>query len=520
MLSAINIAMPALSRDLGMGAIAMSWVSLSFLLSSSVLLVPLGRLADIYDRKKIFTLGFGIFTAASLFCALSATSWQLLLFRTIQGIGSAMIFGTAIAMLTLVYPSENRGRALGMVVSSVYLGLSLGPFLGGILVQQLSWRSIFYLNVPMGLVVLYLLFTRIKGDWRGTKNESFDLKGSCIYSASLGLVMYGISEITDRRGLLLILAGGAGFVGFFLHESRVRHPVLNARLFLNNKVFAFSSLAALLNYSASFALGFLLSLYLQYVKALSPQQAGFIMVCQPAVMTVFSPIAGRLSDRIEPRVVASWGMALTTAGLLVFSRITEFTPMSVIIAGLCVLGLGLALFSSPNTNAVMGSVEPRSYSLASSLLATMRVAGQLLSMAVVMLLFSLFIGNSQLGPNNLGQLIRSFRLAMCIFSALSFLGIFASLKRGNIKKKGARHLFEAKGAWLLFRLLFKAPFYSFYFLEFGVAGNAGVGGYVPDIGNAGNQHHHPLKTKPETGMRHRTVTAQIQIPPIGVRTYL
>lgn len=433
MLSSINIALPAISRDLNMSALGMGWISLSFLLASAVLLVPLGRAADIYGRKKIFTTGFAIFTAASLFCALARTPWQLILFRTLQGLGSSMIFGTAIAILISVYPPAGRGKALGIVTASVYLGLSLGPFLGGILVQQLSWRGIFYFNVPIGLLVLYLLFTRMKGDRRGTENETFDLKGSLIYSVSLAALMYGASAIAAPGSPLLILAGLAGFAWFFRHEARTEQPVLNARLFLKNKVFAFSGLAALLSYCASFAISFLLSLYLQYVKGLNPQQAGVIMVCQPVFMFLFSPAAGRLSDRIEPRIVASWGMALTTAGLLFFSRIGTTTPMVVIVAGLCVLGLGFALFSSPNTNAVMTSVEARSYSLASALLSTLRIGGQTLSMAIVMLLFSLIIGQAKIGPDNLDQFVRSFRLSIYIFSALSFAGIFASLKRGNVR---------------------------------------------------------------------------------------
>ena len=435
MLSAINIALPDISRELKMSALEMGWISLAFLVVSTVLLVPLGRAADIYGRKKVFTLGFVIFTAASALCALAGSALQLIAFRALQGLGSAMIFGTSIAILTSVYPPSGRGRALGIVASSVYLGLSLGPFLGGILAEQLSWRSIFYLNIPLGSAVLWLLFTRIKGEWAGEKNGTFDLKGSLIYSLSLSALICGAAYVTAPPGILLLLAGGAGFTAFFRHETRAPHPLLNARLFLGNRVFAFSSLAALLNYCASFAIGFLLSLYLQYVKGMSPQQAGFIMVVQPVLMTVFSPLAGRLSDRVEPRVVASWGMALTTAGLLFFSNISADTPIRVILAGLCALGLGLALFSSPNTNAVMGSAEPRTYSLASALLATMRVGGQMLSMAVVMLLFSLFIGGDRIGSGNLPQFLRSFRSAICIFSALSFLGIFASLKRGNVRAR-------------------------------------------------------------------------------------
>ncbi len=432
-LSSVNVALPAISGDLGMNARELGWVALSFLLASSVLLVPLGRAADIYGRKKVFASGFAIFTAASLLCGLAQSSWQLILFRVLQGFGASMIFGTGIAILTTVFPAEKRGRALGMSAAAVYLGLTLGPFLGGILVQGLSWRSIFFVNVPVGLLVLYLISTKMKAEWKGSAHETFDLKGSAIYSFSLAALMLGLSAVTEGPSWLAIAAGLAGFAWFLKHEAGARHPVLNTRLFFRNKVFFFSSVAALLNYCASFALSFLLSLYLQYIKGLTPRQAGFVMVVQPICMALCSPAAGRLSDRIEPRIVASWGMAVTGAGLLFFARIDAGTPMSVIVAGLSVFGVGLALFSAPNTNAVMGSVEPRSYSLAAALLATMRVSGQTLSMAIVMLLFSVLIGQSRIGPGNLEQLARSFRLAVYIFTALCVLGVFASLKRGNLR---------------------------------------------------------------------------------------
>lgn len=432
-LSSVNVALPAISRDLGLSAVQLGWVSLSFLLASSVLLVPLGRAADIYGRRKVFAAGFMMFTAASLFCALAQRPWQLILFRVLQGVGGSMIFGTGVAILTTVFPAKSRGKALGMTSASVYLGLTMGPFLGGILVQAFSWRSIFYVNVPIGLLVLYLIRSKMKAEWKGSADESFDLKGSAIYSLSLAALMYGLSTVPPASSWALMAAGLGGFAWFFRHELNAKHPVLNARLFLGNKVFLFSSIAALLNYCASFALSFLLSLYLQYDKGLSPRQAGFIMVFQPVFMVLFSPVAGRLSDRVEPRIVASWGMAITAVGLLFFAGINAATPMWTLIAGLCVLGTGLALFSSPNTNAIMSSVEPRSYSLASALLATMRVIGQTFSMAIVMLLFSLLIGRRPIGPENLEQLSLCFRIAVYVFTAMCVFGVFASLKRGNLR---------------------------------------------------------------------------------------
>ena len=344
-----------------------------------------------------------------------------------------MIFGTGVAILTSVFPAERRGKALGFVSASVYSGLSLGPFLGGFLVEHLSWRAIFYLNVPVGAAVLYLVFTKLDSEWKGAEGESFDAAGAVIYSFSMALLMFGLSTVPAASSFLMLAAGIAGFAFFLRFESRKAQPVFNSALLLNNRVFAYSNLTALLNYAASFAITFLLSLYLQYARGLSPQQAGLTLVWQPVFMVLLSPWAGRLSDRFDPGIISSAGMAITCLGVLFFAGINETTSFGVIIAGLSVLGAGLALFSSPNTNAVMGSVERKFYSVAAATLATMRLAGQTFSMALVMLLFSVFIGREKLGPENHAQLIKCFNLAVYAFAAMAFAGIFTSLKRRKEK---------------------------------------------------------------------------------------
>ncbi len=430
MLSAVNIALPAMAPELGLDAPGMGWVSLSFLLAAAAMLVPLGRAADIYGRKKFFTGGFAVFTAASLFCGLAATQAQLLAARFAQGLGSAMIFGTSVAMLISVFPPQGRGRALGYVSAAVYTGLSLGPPAGGLLVQYVSWRAIFLVNVPLGLLVLYLVWRRLPGaEWRGAEGEDFDLAGGALYAAALTALMYGLSRAAAPAGLAAAAAGVAGLWLFLARERRVRHPVLNASLLAENRVFAFSNLAAFLSYSATFAAGFLLSLHLQYSAGLSAKAAGFVLVFQPLLMAAFSPWAGRLSDRRDPGVLASFGMALSAAGILLFLGPERGLPLWRVIAGLCVLGLGLALFAAPNTNAVMGSVEKRHYGVAAATLATMRITGQMFSMAVVMLLFSFYVGNVRLGPGSSAGLERAFGTGVWVFAGLAAAGVLASLKR-------------------------------------------------------------------------------------------
>ena len=431
--SSITIALPSIGSELAMDAISLGWVATAYLLAAAMFLVPFGRIADIYGRKRIFTYGILTYTVASILSAIAASAAMLIASRVLQGIGGAMIFSTGVAILTSVFPAEERGKALGINVAAVYLGLSLGPFLGGLLTEHFGWRSIFVLNVPLGLIIIAFIFWKLKGEWAEAKGEKFDITGSVIYSLMLIAIMYGFTLLPEMSGVWLILIGAVGVVAFVKWEMKVKSPVLNIGLFRNNTVFALSNLAALINYSATFAVAFLLSLYLQYIKGLSPQNAGLILVAAPVVQAIFSPLAGRLSDRIEPRIVASAGMGLTVISLVLLTFLGEKTSLGFIVASLVVLGFGFALFSSPNTNAVMSSVEKRFYGVASGTLATMRQIGMTFSMGMAMLLFALYIGRVQITPEYYSLFLRSVNVAFIIFAALCFGGIFASLARGKIR---------------------------------------------------------------------------------------
>jgi len=345
-----------------------------------------------------------------------------------------MIFGTSIAILTSVFPPGERGKALGINVAAVYLGLSLGPFFGGFLTENLGWRSIFYINAVVGLIVIAMYTLKLKGEWAGAKDEKFDFPGSIVYGLSLVSLMYGFTLLPDRSGFLPIAGGILFFCIFVWIELRVKHPVLNIDLFLKNRIFAFSNLAALINYSATFAIAFLMSLYLQYIKGFGPQDAGLILVSQPVMMMLFSPFAGKLSDRVESRTIASIGMAITAIGLALFTTLNGETPLYFIVISLGLLGFGFALFSSPNTNAIMSSVEKRYYGVASATVGTMRLTGQMMSMGIAMLIFSMVIGKVQITPEYHPQFLSTIHIVFIIFAVLCFLGVFASLARGSVRK--------------------------------------------------------------------------------------
>jgi Arabinose efflux permease len=430
--SALNLALPAMGYEFNCGAVLLSWVVTSYLVASAAFLLPFGRLADIKGRHAIYQCGLGLFTIFTLLSALSPNIQVMLIFRVLQGVAAAMIFSTSTAILTDVFPVNLRGRVIGLSVSSTYVGLSLGPVLGGWMNSYLGWRSIFYFIAAVSLVITIFAVLYMKGEWKEAAGERFDWQGGLLYLTSLGAFMYGISALADTGAAKYFAAAGAALLlAFVRYELAQKQPLIDMHLFVKNISFAFSNLAAMINYSATFALSFLMSIYLQTVLGFSSQHAGMIMLAQPLMMAIFSPLAGNLSDKVEPRTVASLGMGLTALGLFGFIFMGLNTPITWIIADLLLIGIGFALFSSPNTNAVMSSVQPRLYGVASSMLGTMRMIGQAFSMAIVTLILASYIGSQMLAQIDHQILVKAMQTSFIIFTFLCFLGVFASIARGN-----------------------------------------------------------------------------------------
>ena len=437
--SAVNVALPAIARELAMTALSLSWVATSFILAAAITLIPLGRLADIYGRRRMFIYGALIFTVASSFCIWSPTQSFLIAARALQGIGGAMIFSTGTAMLISAYPLGERGKILGINITAVYVGLTVGPFIGGMLTQYLGWRYIFLFTVFLGVTIVYITLALIEPEVSASEEEGFDLTGSLIYAIALFAIMYGFSQLPTLQAGCLI-ATGFLFLGLFIFQQlKSPFPLMDIRLFLKNRVFAFSNLAALINYSATFVINFLLSLYLQNIKALTPAEAGVILVAAPVMQALISPFAGRLSDRFEPQIIASIGMALTVIGLVLLIFINGSTSIKYVFFCLILLGIGFALFSSPNVNATMSSVTKKYYGVASATLGTMRLTGQMFSMGITMLVFAMMLGNHPIAPANHHLFLKSTKLIFSILSVLCCGGIFASLARGKMHDANNNH---------------------------------------------------------------------------------
>lgn len=431
MISAVNVALPAIQTDLQMDAVQMSWIATAYLLAVAVGLVPAGKIADIYGRKKVFATGIGLYTLGSGAALFVSSASALIATRIFQGIGAAMFVTTGMAILTSIFPARNRGRVIGIYVAAVYIGLSVGPFAGGILTHYFGWRSIFLVMLPLGFFSLLLTIYYLKGEWLGEPGQRLDFFACLLYAIAILSLIYGATLLPSSLGFLLVIGGCMFFYLFFRHQLSAKFPVFDTHLFTVNRVFTFSSLAALLNYSSTFAVTFLLSLYLQYLKGMSPQAAGSVLMAQPVMMALLSPFAGRLSDRIEPRLIASAGMVLTVIGVSLFAMVEPDTSITLIIGNLLLLGTGFALFSSPNMSAIMGAVAKHHYGLASGAVATMRLLGQMFSMAIATVVLGLIVGRQAIGPENYDQFLQSIHTVFAISAAFCLCGVYFSWFRGT-----------------------------------------------------------------------------------------
>jgi EmrB/QacA subfamily drug resistance transporter len=435
LISSINIALPDIEKTFDLNALELSWIVTAFLLSSAMFLLPVGRWGDLSGIRRLFKIGVIVFTLSSLICGLVGNGFWLIFFRFVQGVGAAFSSTTGPAILVSAFLPKHRGRVLGMSVAAVYLGLAFGPFAGGFLTQYLGWRSIFIISSGLGLFATVVAFVFLgKDEIVAKQTKKINLKGTVFYMLGLVSLVYGSSQIPAFLGWGLMILGSLLLVVFWMFETRSSFPVIDTKLFTGNRLFAYSNIAALINYSATFAIVFLLSLYLQKIQNLNPRDAGLILVAQPIIMAIFSPIAGRLSDRIQPRFLTTIGMTMCTLGLAGFVFLNSTTPLWIIICLLIWLGLGFALFSSPNMSTIMGSVPKSAYGQASGTASTMRVLGQIVSMTIVTLFFAGLFGKIAVKTVDDEVFISAVRYGFASFALISLLGIYFSFNRGNVSK--------------------------------------------------------------------------------------
>lgn len=434
LLSAVNVALPAIEESTNANAVLLGWVATSFLLGTASFLLPAARISDLFGRKKLFLFGNAILTVTCALAYFVDSAPELIALRALQGVGASFTLTTGMAILTAAIHKSRRGRALGLTAAAVYIGLSAGPFVGGIMTQRLGWKSIFLLSACAAAVILFVIPAKLKQEWADARGESFDWVGAFLYVVGVGGLGVGGALFESPAGKILATVSLLLLVLFVFLQSRLKQPLFHVRLFSGNRTFTLSSLAALVNYAATFGVSFLLSLYLQNLRGFSPRQAGAFLIVQPVCQAVFSPSAGKLSDRHEPGIIASVGMAVCAAGLGLLALASADSSYPYFVFCLILLGVGFALFSAPNMNAIMSSVEPRFYVAASGTVAIVRLIGQLLSMALITFLLSKIVGNVKLSPESNTDYLVAQQLAFGIFCGICILGIFLSLSRGRVHR--------------------------------------------------------------------------------------
>jgi EmrB/QacA subfamily drug resistance transporter len=435
--SSINLSLPQIGEAFSMKAVSLGWIATSYLIATAIFQVPFARLGDLIGRKKVFVCGIAIFSIFTFLCGLTPSGSLLIVFRGLSGLGSAMMFGTNMAILTAVFPPQERGKAIGISTAVVYSALASGPCIGGLLTHYWGWKSLFFLTGIFGFLVVAGSLLALKGEWTESKGERFDYTGSVIYAAGLFGLIFGFSRLPQAISFVCIGLGIAAFILFVCYELKDRQPVFDVRIFSGNRVFGLSSLSSLINYACTYAVTYIMSLYLQYVRGFNAQDAGMVLIVQAGVQCVVSLYAGKLSDRLNPAAIATAGMGVIVCGLCGLIFIAGDTPITAVVVLLALLGVGFGLFSSPNATIIMSSVEKKFYGQASATMGTMRLVGQSFSMGIAMMATSLHLGNRLIAPELYPLLMKSFRTTFAVCAILCIIGTYTSSFRVK-EAKGMR----------------------------------------------------------------------------------
>lgn len=431
--SVVNTVLPVITAAFKTDVATIEWTVTVYLLVVSALLLSVGRLGDMRGVKKIYASGFGVFIIGSALCGFSPSPILLVTSRGFQAIGAAMLFATSPAILTKTFPASQRGQALGVQGSMTYLGLSTGPFFGGWLADTLGWHSVFFINVPVGLLAMILSLLVIPADQPKSQHERFDLAGAATFALGLTGLLFALDQGHNLGWLSppilgTLVASLLVLSAFVLLETRVKSPMLDLGLF-RRRVFTVSTASPILNYLCQFSVGFLLPFFLIQGRGLSAAQGGLILTAQPVVMALTAPLSGSLSDRIGSRIPTTIGMGLLATGLFALSRLGLQSPLPLTILGLAICGLGTGLFVAPNNSALMGDAPRDKQGIAAGVLALARNVGMALGIGLSGAVFNTVLGSSGMADPN--ALVQAFDVSMLFISGVALLAAAITFSRGD-----------------------------------------------------------------------------------------
>lgn len=433
-MASVNVALPAMARELNASAVLVSWVPTIVLISNIIFMLPAGKLADNVGRKRVFLWGIALNSTASALAFFAQSIEMVLVVRFFQGMGAAMMFATSLALLISVFPPEKRGLPLGLNAACVYFGLTLAPALGGWVTDAFGWRFVFLMPLPIVVMAVSMIAWRVPGDWFGERQSRFDWIGAVTFGVWAIALVIGLTGLPGLWQSGVLALSFVLLVQFIRRQARREQPLIRVQMFRESRLFSFSLITALFMYASSYPLGFLLSLYLQYVRGYSAADAGQVLLVQALTMAFVAPLAGRLSDYLPARWLASVGCFCTLCGYGLLSTLGVSTEPGFIILALFLVGLGFGFFSSPNNHVVMQSAHSTEVGVAAATLNLARVVGNLVGMSLVNLFVYWNLGNQPLNETISSTLteplLRTFSQAMMMALVFLSCATLISLLRG------------------------------------------------------------------------------------------
>lgn len=433
-LNAAPVALPSIAKAFAMNNVLQNWVDTIYLLSIAVFSIPCGKICQKYGLKKILLLGIIIFLIGTIGTGISQNASMLLTARVILGIGSAILNVASIALIVEGMSDEKKGVALGIAVAAVYVGIALAPILGGSLIYNFGWQSLFFAAVPVILINYYLIY-KVKGEWKHEDNEKFDTIGTLLYSLGIVLFIYGFTKILEFTGQLITVMGILLLVGFGLWELKDKNPIFEMKLFKNIR-FTAANLACLFSYFATFMITYVYNYHLQYIMGMTAETAGMYLIITPAIMVVMSIISGKMIEKIRGEILTGVGLAILTVAFILLCFLNANTPLSVILIAMTLHGIGYGLFSSPNTALITTTVPEEEASKASASLSAMRLVGQTVSLGIFTSVFAIIMGNVAIVPEYYSLLMDSshiISILAVVFVAIGCIISFIGLK-GEVRE--------------------------------------------------------------------------------------
>lgn len=428
LLNAAPVALPSIAKSFAMNNILQNWVDTIYLLSIAVFSIPCGKICQKYGLNKILKVGIIFFLIGTLGTALSLNASMLLLFRVVLGIGSALLNVSSIALIVEAMPNEKKGPALGIAVAAVYIGIALSPILGGSLIFNFGWQSLFIATIPV-ILLNYYLSDKIKKEWIHYDNNKFDINGTILYSVGIVLFIYGFTRILEFTGQILTIIGIILLVIFGIWELKSSNPIFEMKLFKNIR-FAAANLACLFSYFATFMITYVYNYHLQYIMGMNSQTAGLYLIITPAIMVLMSILSGYLIKKIKGEYLTGTGLIILAVAFILLCTLSNTTPLEIILIAMTLHGIGYGLFSSPNTVLITTSVPEEETSKASASLSAMRLIGQTVSLGIFTTVFAIIMSNVVIEPKYYALLIESCHnisilavIFVVIGAIISFLGL-------------------------------------------------------------------------------------------------